>query len=380
MTGTLSFLSSAQRRLPALLLRWYEGHRRDLPWRGVGDAYRVVVSEFMLQQTQVDTVIPYYQRFLEAFPTIQALALAPLSAVLKAWEGLGYYARARNLHRAAQEVVSRFGGRIPEDRERVAGLPGFGPYTTAAVLSIAFNQDLAAVDGNVIRVLSRVFGIDGDVTLPGTKAQIADLAQALLLPGRAGDYNQALMELGALVCRPKDPACETCPLKGMCAARALGDPERWPVKGARRPRPHYEEAVGVVQRKDGCYLIARRPEQGLLGGLWELPGGRCEGGERLGDCCARGVREEVGAVVRVMERFRSVKHAYTHFSVDIHAFRCVYVSGRTRPVRCAEVAWVRPEEMGAYAFSRAHRRLTEGLVKDGGEDFFACGLFSKGER
>lgn len=377
---TAPFLSSAQRRLPALLLRWYKGHRRDLPWRGVGDAYRVVVSEFMLQQTQVDTVIPYYRRFLEAFPDVQALALAPLSAVLKAWEGLGYYARARNLHRAAQEIVSRFGGRIPEDRERVAGLPGFGPYTTAAVLSIAFNQDCAAVDGNVVRVLCRVFGIEGDVTLPGTKAQIADLAQALLPGGRAGDYNQALMELGALVCRPRGPVCEACPLNGVCVARASGDPERLPVKALRRPRPHYEEAVGVVGRRDGRYLIARRPERGLLGGLWELPGGRCERGEPLGDCCVRGVREEVGVVVRVLERFRSVKHVYTHFSVVIHAFICTYVSGRIRPAGCAEVAWVRLEEMGAYAFSRAHRRLTDALVQDRGEDLFARAASPKGKR
>ncbi len=359
-------LTDAQRRLPGLLLRWYEAHRRDLPWRGVEDAYRVMVSEFMLQQTQVDTVIPYYGRFLEAFPDVEALARAPLSAVLKAWEGLGYYARARNLHRAAQEIVSRFGGRMPEDREVVAGLPGFGPYTTAAVLSIVFRQDCAAVDGNVARVLCRAFGIAEDVSLPETRARLADLAQALLPRGRAGDYNQALMELGALVCRPKVPACEACPWKGICQAWASGDPERLPVKARRRERPHREEAVGMVRRRDGRYLIARRPEQGLLGGLWELPGGRREKGETLGDCCVRGVREEVGAEVRAVERFRSVKHVYTHFSVTIHAFCCTYLSGRVRPVRCAEVAWVRPEEMGLYAFPRAHRRLVEGLV--GGEE------------
>lgn len=375
-----ALLSSARHRLPALLLKWYEGHRRDLPWRGVGDAYRVVVSEFMLQQTQVDTVIPYYRRFLEAFPDVQALSCAPLSAVLKAWEGLGYYARARNLHRAAQEIVSRFGGRIPEDREMVAGLPGFGPYTTAAVLSIAFNQDCAAVDGNVTRVLCRAFGIGEDVTLPGTKARVADLAQALLPHGRAGDYNQAMMELGALICRPKVPVCEACPLKGVCVARASGDPERLPVKALRQARPHYEEVVGAVKRKDGRFLIAQRPERGLLGGLWELPGGRLERGETLGDCCVRGVREEVGAEVRVMERFRSVKHAYTHFSVTIHAFCCTYVSGRVWPVRCAEVAWVQPEELGAYAFSRAHRRLTDGLTKNEGEGLFAYGLSPEVDR
>jgi A/G-specific adenine glycosylase len=365
----VSALSDAQRRLPDLLLRWYEVHRRDLPWRGVGDAYRVIVSEFMLQQTQVDTVIPYYRRFLGAFPDIQALARAPLPAVLKAWEGLGYYARARNLHRAAQEIVSRFGGQAPDDREALAGLPGFGPYTTAAVLSIVFNRDCAAVDGNVVRVLCRVFGVEEEVSLPGTKGRVAGLAQALLPEGRAGDYNQALMEFGALVCRPKTPACEGCPLRGICVARASGDPERLPVKAGRRARPHYEEAVGIVRRRDGRYLIARRPERGLLGGLWELPGGRLEPGEALGGCCVRGVREEVGAKVRAVERFRSVNHAYTHFSVTIHAFYCTYISGRVRPLRCIEVVWVRPEEMRAYAFPRAHRRLTEGLGQ-GGEGLF----------
>ena len=360
-------VSSRQRKLPDLLLAWFTRHRRSLPWRETSDPYRVMVSEFMLQQTQVDTVIPYYRRFLETFPDLCSLAGASLSAVLKAWEGLGYYARARNLHRAAQEIVSRFGGRIPEQQAEMASLPGFGPYTTAAVLSIAFHQDLAAVDGNVTRVLCRVFDIREEVSQPETRDTIARLAQRLTPSGMAGDYNQALMELGALTCRPKKPACEACPLEGICAGRASGDPERLPVKAKGRPRPHHEEAVGLVRGSDGRYLIARRPEQGLLGGLWELPGGRREAGETLSGCWARGIREEVGAKVRVVERLRTLQHAFTHFSLTIHAFRCVYLSGRVRPVRCAEAIWAGPEAVRGYAFSMAHRRLIEGFLDDGNE-------------
>ena len=340
-------------------LSTFPGSYQDLPWRSSPNPYRVVVSEFMLQQTQVDTVIPYYRRFLEAFPDIGTLARAPLPDVLKVWEGLGYYARARNLHKAAKAIVSEFNGLIPTDRESMARLPGFGPYTTSAVLSIAFNQNWASVDGNVIRVLCRVFGIEGNVSQSRVKTRISDLAQSLLPRGRARDFNQAAMELGALVCKPKAPSCGVCPLSRICSARAAGTQERIPLKSRKRARPHYEEAVGMVRRKDGRFLIARRQEEGLLGGLWELPGGRREKGETLADACVRGVREEVGAKVLTLRRLRSINHGFTHFRLTIHPFSCKFQSGPIRPLNCAEVAWIEPEALGDYAFSSAHRRLTE---------------------
>lgn len=349
-----------------LLLAWFEVHRRRLPWRENADPYRVMVSEFMLQQTQVETVVPYYGRFLEAFPDIRSLANAPLSSVLKAWEGLGYYARARNLHRTAGEIVSRFDGRIPDGPD-LASLPGFGPYTTGAVLSIAFGQDCAAVDGNVTRVLCRLFDIRDEVNRPEVRRRIACLAQEMTPPGRAGLYNQAVMELGALVCRSRNPSCDACPLRERCAGRAAGDPGRLPVKPKPAARPHHEEAVGMVwDRKRESILISRRKEEGLLGGLWELPGGRRAGSESLGDCCVRGVKEQVGAGVTVIERLRTVEHGFTHFSVTIHGFRCAYRSGRIRPRTCSEVLWVDPEDLRRFAFPRAHRRLVEGMLAAGG--------------
>ena len=319
----------------------------------------------MLQQTQVDTVIPYYRRFLEAFHDIGALARAPLSDILKVWEGLGYYARVRNLHKAAKAIVSDFNGSIPTDRQSMERLPGFGPYTTSAVLSIAFKQNWASVDGNVTRVLCRVFGIEDNVSQPRVKTRILDLAQSLIPRGRAGDFNQAAMELGALVCKPKAPSCGICPLSRICSARAAGTQERIPLKSRKRTRPHYEEAVGMVRRKDGRFLIARRQEEGLLGGLWELPGGRREKGETLADACVRGVREEVGARVLTLRRLRSVNHEFTHFRLTVHPFSCKFRSGRIRPLRCTEVAWVELEALGDYAFSRAHRRLTERMKNEG---------------
>jgi len=356
----------APRRLATIkrrLLDWYTESKRDLPWRRTDDPYRILLSEFMLQQTQVDTVIPYYHRFVERFPSVQVLADAAQSEVLKAWEGMGYYSRARNLHKAAGLICEHFDGRVPQSYEDLASLPGFGPYTTAAVLSIAFDRDHAVLDGNVIRVLTRLFGIDEDVAQTAVKGRLQALAQGLLGSGDAGDFNQAVMELGATVCAPRAPACASCPVTRFCAATRSGQPERLPIKKPKAARPRRVMAVGIVSRRSRL-LIVKRPENGLLGGLWEFPAGLLTDGESLQACCIRAVEEHVGVTAEVVDRFRTVKHAFTHFSLTMHAFRCRYLKGRIRPVACADAAWVGVDELSDYAFSRANRRLIDYLAED----------------
>lgn len=256
------------------LLEWYESAKRDLPWRRHRNPYYIWVSEIMLQQTRVDTVIPYFHRFIEQFPTLQALAEAPEEEVLKRWEGLGYYSRARNLQAAAKQVLEQYGGVVPADKASVSGLKGVGPYTTGAILSIAYNLPEPAVDGNVMRVLSRFFRIEEDIMKSGTRALMEGLAAELIPEGRASDFNQALMELGALVCTPKSPQCLTCPVMGRCLARLDGVEDRLPVKSkAKPPRPEYRIAALVegCGGHDGRVLVRRRPAKGLLAKMWELP-------------------------------------------------------------------------------------------------------------
>jgi A/G-specific adenine glycosylase len=314
----------------------------------------------MLQQTQVATVIPYYERFLKRFPTVHHLAKAPQDDVLKAWEGLGYYSRARNLHRAAAAIATDHGGSVPDTYDVLAALPGFGPYTTAAVLSIAYDQDHAVVDGNVIRVLSRLFDLNQDVTLPATRVSLQTLAQRLLPPGQAGSYNQAVMELGALVCTPRTPQCTDCPVATVCKARRRGTVGQRPVKPPRTITPHYTYAVGIVYKK-GRLLIAKRPQKGLLGGLWEFPAARRNGNESLKACCLRGIEETAGVSASIKQRGSTVRHAYSHFRVTMHAFHCMHESGRARAAACEEVRWATPAEIDALAFSRANRKLIDSL-------------------
>ncbi|MCM3748691.1 A/G-specific adenine glycosylase [Paenibacillus pasadenensis] len=256
------------------LLLWYRQNKRVLPWRQNRDAYRVWVSEIMLQQTRVDTVIPYYERFMNRFPTLQALAEAPEPDVLKHWEGLGYYSRARNLQAGAREVVERYGGQVPDDKTAVSALKGVGPYTSGAIMSIAFNRPEPAVDGNVMRVLSRYFNRDEDIAKPSTRIGMEKLAVSLIPEGAAGDFNQALMELGAMVCTPRTPGCLTCPVMQHCAGRLAGRETELPVKAkAKPPKPQLRIAAIIegTGEQAGKVLIRQRPDSGLLASLWELP-------------------------------------------------------------------------------------------------------------
>ncbi|MEN3333537.1 MAG: A/G-specific adenine glycosylase [Blastocatellia bacterium] len=356
----LNMSRQSHSQLVKALLHWFAKHKRALPWRATRDPYRIWISEVMLQQTQAATVIPFYERFLEQFPDLAALAAADDRILMKAWEGLGYYARARNLRAAAQTIVREHDGKLPTSTEALLKLPGFGPYTAAAVASLAFGADCAAVDGNVTRVLARVYAIDADIRQTSTRRRLQRLADALVPRGRAGAFNEALMELGALVCRPKNPACSDCPIRRFCRAFQEDRVRDLPVKSPRPAVPHHEIAIGVVHRK-GKVLIALRPVDGLLGNLWEFPGGKRQTDETLAECCRREIKEETDLDVEVTETFAIVPHAYTHFRITLHAFHCRYTRGRAQPRTSQAIRWVTLDELDDYAFPKANKQIIAAL-------------------
>jgi A/G-specific adenine glycosylase len=348
------------------LLNWYAEHARQLPWRGDPDPYKVWISEMMLQQTRVGTVIPYYLRWIERFPSIPALAAASEQDVLSAWEGLGYYSRARNLHRAAQVMMEKYSGQLPDDVQELQRLPGIGRYTAAAIASIAFGRDEPALDGNIRRVLSRLFDVSLPARSPAGEKRLWELAGAHLPPGRAGDYNQALMDLGASICTPRSPACTRCPLAELCQARLLGVQEERPVMEPKPPIPHHTVAAAVIQKEDGPQgvniLLARRPSHGLLGGLWEFPGGKLQDGEDLPACLKREICEELGVDISVGEQFGVYRHAYTHFRLTLHAFLCTLTDGAPQALEASELRWVMPADLGSYPMGKIDRQIASRLV------------------
>lgn len=352
----------------ASLLRWYRHNRADLPWRREAGPYQVWLAEVMLQQTQVETVIPYYQRFLAAFPSIAALAAAPLGAVLKQWEGLGYYSRARNLHHAAALVVAEYGGVLPGQVDELLKLPGIGRYTAGAIASIAFDQPAPALDGNVIRIFTRLLDLPDDISRGATRTKLWRIAVEWLPQQGAGEYNQALMELGQKICRPQNPRCVDCPLRDCCRAFAAGTQAERPVRGRRSPRPHYDVTAGLIRDELGRLLIAQRPLEGLLGGLWEFPGGKREGRESLPACLRRELREELAIEVEVGQRFALVDHAFTHFKITLHVFDCCYMGAlppysQPQALEALDWAWVCEGELELYSFGKADRQVIAELAR-----------------
>lgn len=341
------------------LAGWFAEVARDLPWRRSRDPYQIWVSEIMLQQTRVDQAMPYFERFVHAFPTVEALAEADLDEVLLNWEGLGYYSRARNLHRAARTVVRDHGGALPPTYHGLSSLPGIGDYTASAVGSLAFGLPQAALDGNVIRVLCRYDGFSGDVTRAPSRRLLRERAQQLLDTSHPGRHNEAMMELGATVCTPASPDCAACPVRVGCVAFAEKRQEAYPLKSPRKAVPEYRIAVGVVTDVSGRILIQRRPEDGMLGGLWEFPGGKCRAGEEPRDACQREVREELGLEVAVNQELALIRHAYSHFRIRMHAFACDWVSGSPVSESGEPFLWIEPDSLDQFAFPRANRRLIE---------------------
>jgi A/G-specific adenine glycosylase len=342
--------------LRARLIDWYLQNQRKLPWRDTQDPYAIWVSEVMLQQTQVKTVVPYYLKFLERFPDVEHLARSNLQEVLKSWEGLGYYARARNLHRAAKTVVQEYGGSIPANLKDFRKLPGVGAYIGAAVQSIAFQQPNPVVDGNVKRVLSRLYRIDAPVNHTSSQKIFQRLSARLLDRLDPGVFNQAVMELGAAVCKPQQPACGGCPWSSACRAQKSGAVNAYPKRIQRKKIPEHYIAVGVIYRETQV-LITRRKTEGLLGGLWEFPGGKVRDAENGEAACIREIKEEVNLSVAVVEHLARIRHAYTHFKIVMDVFRCRHLSGEVKLNGPADYRWISVPEIKKYPFPAANHKF-----------------------
>ena len=347
------------------LISWFTVHQRHLPWRRTKNPYYIWISEVMLQQTQVKKVLSYYDRFIRSFPTIQALAAADLQTVLKVWEKMGYYGRARNLHRAAQIVAREMGGKIPADYMAFRELPGVGDYIGAAVQSIGFDKPYAVTDGNVKRVIARLFLIDSPLNRTASLKLVRERAAELLDPEKPGLFNQAMMELGATVCHPRRPNCPGCPVSLFCGAFHTHRQHAIPVTGRTRSVPEYHTAAGVIHR-DNLVLITRRKPSGLLGGLWEFPGGRVMRGETPEEACLREIKEEVNLSADIIEPLTRVRHAYTHFKIVMDVFRCRYRSGQIVLHGPVDYRWITLDEIDAFPFPVANHKFIP-LLKESGK-------------
>jgi A/G-specific adenine glycosylase len=346
---------SQKEKIQVKLLRWFEKNGRDLPWRKTQDPYAIWVSEIMLQQTQVATVTPYYQKFLKFFPTVRHLAKADLSEVLKAWEGLGYYSRARNLHQASKIVLKEFNGKVPDTLQDLLLLPGIGRYTAGAILSIAYNKEAPILDGNVKRVLSRLFAVSDNPPIGKSARILWQISESLIPKGRTNSFNQALMDLGSIICMPRNPLCFRCPLHPFCKGYLSGRPESFPSRSIKRKIPHMT-AVSAVIYNDGKVLLNRRPPKGLLGGLWEFPNWNIRDKRRLGLKLRNHIKREMGVNVKVEEPIGSLHQAFSHFKLTLHVFQCKALN------RGGKGKWVPIQKLGLFPMSRIHRRIAEQIA------------------
>lgn len=361
-------------RFSTRLLNWYHKHKRTLPWRGHRDPYAVWVSEIMLQQTRVETVIPYFKKWMKLFPNVRALAKASEREVLNAWEGLGYYSRARNFHKAAKIVVDDYGGKLPHGVDELRKLPGIGRYTAGALASIIFGMDEPALDGNLKRVYARLFDVKKPINSAEGEKLLWKIARENLPKGKAADFNQALMDLGARVCLPKNPRCDECPLARDCMAKARGVQHLRPVKAAKKIVPHYVHAAAVIVERIGrvaspngdnslYVLLSQRPSKGLLAGMWEFPNARVEGdpaGEvesALRAAYSFHVRKKRGAAAHPLT---VVEHTYSHFKVTVHAFRCDVSSKAMGD----HLKWIRLKDLGKYPMGKVDRAIARKIKSD----------------
>lgn len=349
------------------LRAWFRKEQRDLPWRRTSDPYAVWVSEIMLQQTQVATVIPYYELWMARFPTIHALAAAQEDEVLHAWQGLGYYSRARNLLAGARAVKERFGGRVPSRVEDLLTLPGVGRYTAGAIASIAYNVSAPIVDGNVIRVLTRLYALRGDPARAPLKKRLWELAASLIPEGAAREINPALMELGAMVCTPVRPRCGSCPVAEQCEARRRGIQEALPETAPRPAVTPVHMVAGVVWRGSRVLLAQRRKDESRWAGMWQFPNVEVRPGETVRDAVRRAVTEAVGVDVAPRCRAAVVRHAVTRYRMTLEAYHCLEAGGEPRRVDCQAWNWVCPSQLGDYALPAAHRNIARRLLREEGQ-------------
>ena len=346
------------------LLSWFSEHQRDLPWRQTYDPYQVWISEIMLQQTQVKTALPYFDRWMKTLPTIQNVAAAEEDTILKLWEGLGYYSRARNIHKAAHMIMKEHGGIFPNEYEKIRALPGIGPYTAGAISSIAFNQDRPIVDGNIIRLIARL--LDYRENTRTNVKPFWEWAEKLISKGEARNFNQAMMEFGALACTPQSPSCATCPLQLECKAYKAGTVSDIPNRGSKQEKVPIQVAIAVITDPQNAnkFFIQKRQHGGLMGGLWEFPGGKCKEGETPKKALKREIHEELGISLKNIKPMKRIKHAYTKFVVDLHCFKAEVNEGIINPKVAIDHQWVALDELANFPFPAANVKLIEHLKGD----------------
>ncbi|WP_186576710.1 A/G-specific adenine glycosylase [Aquibacillus kalidii] len=339
------------------LINWFEKEKRDLPWRQDQDPYKVWVSEIMLQQTKVDTVIPYFNNFIEKFPTLADLAEADEQDVLKAWEGLGYYSRARNLQTAVREVVSSYDSKVPDVPEEVSGLKGVGPYTTGAILSIAYGVPEPAVDGNVMRVLSRILQIEKDIAKQSTRKIFEACVRQIISKANPSSFNQGLMELGALICTPKSPSCLLCPVQEHCKAFENGIQEQLPVKSKAKKQKHVQYFSYIIKDKYDNYLVEQRPDSGLLANLWQFP--MVPSAEVDVEHATQWISQVYGIEISVGTKLKSIKHVFSHLTWDIQVFEATCESGSLTGARAQ---FIPLNQLTDYPFPVSHQKIREQII------------------
>jgi len=336
------------------LLNWYWKSNIKFPWRNIVDPYKIWLSEVMLQQTRVSSALPYFNRWIKALPSPAAVVNAEEEVILKLWEGLGYYNRAKNFQRACAIIMNHHGGEIPNNEKQFITLPGVGPYICAAVMSIAFNAPLPAIDGNAVRVISRIHQISS--VYPKSKKQITTILKKNIDPNNPGDFNQAIMDLGREICKPLKPNCDQCPIKKYCSSYVNNCVNKYPIRSMKPKKPHYCVATGIVWNNSKV-LISKRNGDKLLGGLWEFPGGKIEQGEQSIDCVVREISEELNIQVKPLSLLGKIKHEYSHFAITMDVFNCKYLGGTPRAIGCADWQWISPSEISTLPFPGASHKL-----------------------
>ncbi|MCJ7735148.1 MAG: A/G-specific adenine glycosylase [Anaerolineales bacterium] len=342
------------------LRTWYRGNARDIPWRKTHDPYLIWVSEIMLQQTRVETVIPYYQRWQKQLPTLNSLAEADQDLVLNLWEGLGYYKRALNMHKTAQILLSQYEGKLPRDVKSLQNLPGIGRYSAGAISSIAYNLPAPIVDGNIRRIFTRIFNINTPIQSTETEKVLWQIALDILPDDNAREFNQALMELGALICLPKNPLCTQCPVKNTCRANDLNLQSELPVRKEKPPLPHLLVTAAII-KNNGKVLLAKRPPEGLLGGMWEYPGGKQEFNETPPETLSREIQEELNIKIQVGKLFGIYHHAYTHYKITLNAYYCHLESDNMHLNYHTEITWVPLSALDDFPMGKLDRLISREL-------------------